>query len=463
MSCSIRYFESFVPFPSKRVFLLAAAGRRKDGLRRTWFDRLPLELVLGAVTAAVAGTVVLLDALFAAGWGLTLRLLLPALLGAACFALLLALLLTLSVRLKAGKWWRGTLLWLICHHLLRPVMRWLGRALRAVWRNLPLFWKSGLCWVGLSLFELLFLDSSYYFMLWIAEKLIFTPLLILLVLNLRRLQKGAAQLGAGDLRHQVSTANMLPTLREHAENLNSIGAGMQQAVSEQMRSERMKAELITNVSHDIKTPLTSIINYVDLLDKEGLTSESAAEYLEVLKRQSARLKKLTEDLVEASKASTGNLPVHLEPTDAGLLLSQAVGEYEERLAARQLEPIVRADEGMRILADGRLLWRVFDNLLGNICKYALTSTRVYLNAQREAGEVVVLFRNISNQALDFPAEELMERFVRGDTSRNTEGSGLGLSIARSLTELQGGSLSVEIDGDLFKVSLRFPVNGQSNG
>ena len=308
----------------------------------------------------------------------------------------------------------------------------------------------------LSLIEIPFFYN--YAPMWILEKLIFTPLLIWAVIGLRRLQKGARELSSGDLNYTVDVDHMLPTLKEHGQRLNSIRDGMKSAVERQMRSERMKAELITNVSHDIKTPLTSIINYVDLLKKEGLDSEHAAQYLEVLDRQSARLKKLTEDLVEASKASTGNITVNAEPTDLSLLLSQAAGEYEERLRSRSLEPVLTLPKNAPpVPADGRLMWRVFDNLLGNICKYAQPQTRVYLSFRAGEEAVCVTFKNISAEPLNLPPEELIERFTRGDASRNTEGSGLGLSIAKSLTELQGGRFLLDIDGDLFKAMVTFPI------
>ena len=225
-----------------------------------------------------------------------------------------------------------------------------------------------------------------------------------------------------------------------------------------MKSERTKTELITNVSHDIKTPLTSIVNYVDLLKGLEIENECAKEYLDVLDRQSQRLRKLTEDLVEASKASAGSIPMELERTDAELLLTQALGEYEDRFRELQLEPVSRLSAGnTTIMADGKLLWRVFDNLLSNICKYSLPGTRVYLNTEVQNGYITVSFKNISRYALDISSEELMERFVRGDASRSTEGSGLGLSIARSLTTLQGGTFQISIDGDLFRADISFPV------
>ena len=250
---------------------------------------------------------------------------------------------------------------------------------------------------------------------------------------------------------------MVADLRSHGENLNSIAVGMNRAVDERMRSERFKTELITNVSHDIKTPLTSIINYADLIAREPTDNEKIHEYCEVLTRQSERLKKLIEDLVEASKASTGNVEAQLAPCQISVLLTQAAGEYEKRLAAAELTLVTQQmDENVRIMADGRLLWRVLDNIMNNACKYAQPGTRVYLTLAREGGEAVISLKNISREALGIPAEELLERFVRGDSSRTTEGSGLGLSIAQSLTELQGGRLELSIDGDLFTVTLRFP-------
>ena len=233
-------------------------------------------------------------------------------------------------------------------------------------------------------------------------------------------------------------------------------------MDESVKSERFKTELITNVSHDIKTPLTSIINYVDLLRKEELANENAEEYLEVLARQSNRLKKLIEDLMEASKASTGNLAVNLERLEAGVSMTQTVGEFEDKMQANQLELLVeKPEQPVYIMADARHLWRVIDNLMNNICKYAQPGTRVYIDLKERDGRAVITLRNTSKYPLNISAEELMERFVRGDSSRNTEGSGLGLSIARSLMELMGGTFAIFVDGDLFKVVLEFETAGDT--
>ncbi len=269
----------------------------------------------------------------------------------------------------------------------------------------------------------------------------------------------------GNFEQKVDTKKMLFDFKEHGNDLNSIGDGMAIAVEQRMRSERLKTELITNVSHDIKTPLTSIINYVDLLQKDH-SKEQQTEYLAILQRQSQRLKKLTEDLVEASKASTGNLTVSLVPTNIGELINQALGEYLEKMESGKLEPVVALPhEELPVLADGKLLWRVLDNLFNNVCKYALAGTRVYIEVKQTAQKTVVSVKNISREPLNVEAEELMERFVRGDSSRHTEGSGLGLNIARSLVELQKGDFRLYVDGDLFKAEIlldnEFPFDNET--
>ena len=258
-----------------------------------------------------------------------------------------------------------------------------------------------------------------------------------------------------DVSFQLDTEKLYWDFKRHGENLNAIAQGINRAVEQRMKSERLKTELITNVSHDIKTPLTSIVNYVDLLQKPH-SDQEGAQYLEVLDRQAKRLKKLTEDLVEASKASTGNLPVSLAPTSVDELVSQAVEEYRDRLEAQKLEVVVSLQRGLTVLADGKLLWRVLDNLLGNAGKYALSGTRVYVTAIPRGRQVVIAVKNISREPLNIDADELMERFVRGDSARHSEGSGLGLNIARSLTQLQHGEFLLTVDGDLFKAEVILP-------
>ena len=271
------------------------------------------------------------------------------------------------------------------------------------------------------------------------------------------LRQGTKTIARGNLEYQIDTKRMPYDLKLQAEDLNNISAGLSSAVDEKMRSERFKAELITNVSHDLKTPLTSIINYVNLLKSTQQTDPKAAEYIEVLDRKSQRLKKLTEDLVEASKASTGVLSVTREKIGMAQLIDQALGEWTEKLNDRKLSLVTNLPEGETwVYADGRHLWRVIDNLLSNCAKYAMEGTRVYLDLERGKGQVALSVKNISRDPLNVPAERLMERFVRGEESRSTEGSGLGLSIARSLTELQGGAFDLAVDGDLFKAIVTLP-------
>lgn len=354
---------------------------------------------------------------------------------------------------------------LLFRRILHPFgrfFRWMGGGIRETVQKLPLFWQAGLLFVGFGFLELLCLlgvwnSGAGMALLWLLLKVVELIFFIRLVLQLIHLQAGGQKLTQGDLNYQLPLEKLHGPFRAHGEALNNVRQGIQHAVEEQMKSERMKTELITNVSHDIKTPLTAIVSYVDLLKQEPMPNEKAKEYLDVLDRQSARLKKLTEDLVEASKATTGNLTVDLQPTDVNVFLGQTTGEYEERLAAKQLALCLTPAEGTpRISADGRLLWRVFENLFSNIQKYAQPGTRVYLTCQATDEQVTIIFRNISAEPLNISADELMERFVRGDASRNTEGSGLGLSIARSLTQLQHGTFALAVDGDLFKAILTFP-------
>jgi signal transduction histidine kinase len=365
-----------------------------------------------------------------------------------------------AVRVKLGSWWRNTVIYKLLV-LFARIGKIIGWGLSVLLRNLTFIWKAAILVFVITLAELLGIMICYWetdnlIILWILEKIILIPVILYVTLVLHRLQKGSQAIAKGDLSYQVDTRFMLWDFKQHGENLNSIGSGMTHAVEDRLKSERFKTELITNVSHDIKTPLTSIINYADLICKEETENEKVTEYAGVLLRQSERLKKLIENLVEASKASTGNIDVHLTPCEVGVLLTQTAGEYEQRLRDSNLELIIKQQsDPVMILADGRHIWRVFDNLMNNICKYAQSGTRVYLNVEEKGREVVIAFKNTSKYPLDISTEELLERFVRGDSSRTMDGNGLGLSIAQSLTELQNGNLELTVDADLFKVILRF--------
>jgi signal transduction histidine kinase len=374
-----------------------------------------------------------------------------------------------STVLKNTLIWRLLrLIWWILCQLWRYVICGGARGIAYLLRVIPLIWQGMMGIVLLSTLSLVLtlLYADDLFAIWLISTVILVPLAMYALICLCRLRKGAEHLAQGDMEYRVDEQPLIGAFRRHGEDLNSIRNGINRAVEERMRSERFRTELITNVSHDIKTPLTSIINYIDLLDRElseSARTEEVAQYLEVIERQSLRLKKLIEDLTEASKASSGAMPVNPAPCQVGVLLTQALAEYQERLEAAQLEAVVcLPEEEPTILLDGRLIWRVFDNLLSNAAKYSLRGTRLYIDVdltEREGGTgwVRVVFRNISGRPLNISPAELMERFVRGDASRHTEGSGLGLSIAKSLIELNGGMLEIDIDGDLFKATVLLPV------
>ena len=270
--------------------------------------------------------------------------------------------------------------------------------------------------------------------------------------------EGLKRITDGELQYKIPTEKLTGEQQQMAEYINHIGEGLDAAVENSVKNERMKTELITNVSHDLKTPLTSIINYVDLLKRENPQDPKIQNYIAVLEDKAQRLKTLTEDVVEASKASTGNISLEMTELNFVELIHQVVGEFEEKFQEKNLTMVIHFDEEeAMICADGRRLWRVLDNVFGNVVKYAMENTRVYAEVNISRPEVQFSLKNISAQPLNITAEELTERFVRGDGSRNTEGSGLGLSIAQSLTELQGGEFKVYVDGDLFKVTIIFKM------
>lgn len=432
-------------------FSLAAAGHWQghEGIHLTWLDKIPADVWL----------IVLLCTFFIGweafyyGWGLVFFC-------AALVPFVLLFLCTFAAQCKAGTVLRASLIARIARFLWR-IVRSLFLGLWRIARNLPLLWKTALVMAGVFFLEMLFVLAGYGSVdgIFIIMKAVELLAALYIALNLRTLQKGGEKLADGDFSSPIDTRYLIGDFKRYGQELNDVQSGLEQAVQEQMKAEHLKTELITNVSHDIKTPLTSIVNYVDLLKKENISSPNAQEYIAVLDRQSHRLKKLTEDLVEASKASSGVLNVDLQPTDVNVLFSQIEGEYQERLAACQLTLVTQPPApGTVIRADSRLLSRVMDNLVSNICKYALPSTRVYVVSTLSREAVTISFKNVSRDELNISPDELMERFVRGDASRHTEGSGLGLSIARSLVQLQGGRFDLAIDADLFRADITFPLS-----
>ncbi len=442
-------------------FLCLVAGRRgrQEVPILRGVNKIPFDLFLLLTGGGITGLVLL-------GWitleseRISLWLLCLPLLGWTASALLLALICSLAARIKVGGILRTSILGRVCIILFRTVergRRLLGSLLQKI-PTVPTVASVAGFLAACNIILGFLTGEPLAFLLLTLESVAGFFLALALALGFSSVEQHGRSIADGNLDYKMDTRFLAGPLKRHGETLNRIGDGLNTAVNERIKSERMKAELITNVSHDIKTPLTSIINYVDLLSKESEMNERTAEYLSVLNRQSARLKKLTDDIMEASKASSGALVLRTAPCDLGVLLEQTVGEYQEKTAEYHLTVLLsKPEQPVTVLADGQRLWRVFDNLMNNICKYALSGTRVYLGLSAEGDQAVITFRNISRDPLDLRPEELTERFVRGDRSRHGEGSGLGLAIARSFVELQQGTFDISVDADLFKVTITFPL------
>ncbi len=446
------------------VFIICAAGRRAgaDGVYLGFPDKIPFEIYLALCVCAVP-----------LGWAaykyfayshvftqfMNVRIF-EAIIGVAIvfgIGLLLAIVMqTLSARLKSKKFFKYTVVGAVASLIVKffKLIWHLISSLRQTWITLLII-AAYAAVIGFGLLAgnvyiclAALVSASFLVMIWSA--------------GFDKLRDYAKKIRDGDLDTSVDRKYLFGNLRKMADDLEGVGGGVKLAVDERMRSERLKTELITNVSHDLKTPLTSIVNYVDILSKDDISDENAKEHIGILKRQADKMKKLIEDLVEVSKATSGSINVNLERTDLNLLITQAEAEYQDRFRDCGLEPIVKVPKEKLISElDGRLMWRVLDNLCSNVCKYALSGTRVYISAEKSGERAIISFKNISKSSLDISGEDLMERFVRGDSSRNTEGSGLGLSIAKSLCDLQGVGFNVTIDGDLFKAIMEINLSDDS--
>ena len=493
LEVSIALGVCLVLFAALAVYLCMAAGRKpgSEEIRPGGLNCIPLDIYLAAVVLGAAGYVFcaaeglgyfiqqsMLTFLSIYGYGLYAWCLLFV---GFCFAC--------AAQFKTPNfyWWRRSvtgLCWRIavwCWHFGWKCLGWAYRILWTVtiglvswaWKTIKKFFSWLIGW-GRKLYGLLPLSWQWLVggllvggctfpgLLWDSSLLLFISFAIALAVVIysanvyATLLEAAKRMRGGDLDIKVDEKLMIGGFKDMAQELNGLSDVVMVAAQKQMRSERMRTELITNVSHDIKTPLTSIINYVDLLQKPH-SPEDAQTYLEVLSRQSNRMKRLIDDLIELSKASTGNITVNLTTMDAVETVNQALGEFTDKLEAAHLMPVFRAPkEPLYIHADGRLAWRAMSNLLSNAAKYAQPDTRLYVDMVAVDGKVCISFKNISRDSLNISADELMERFVRGEASRSQEGSGLGLNIAKSMMELQHGALELLVDGDLFKATLIFP-------
>ena len=454
-------------------YLTWAVGTKKgrEGVKLVGLNKLPLDLygaAAGGIGFAVGYFAVVMVDYSMDGADLNFAAAFLAC-GAAWFVALLAITyycgIVAQFKVGSGHWWRNSIVGRILGLLWKGLVK-LGKVLATVFYLLPLIWQwllTAFAMVFIPFFFILLATSSYGFgeLFWTMAFCLSIIADIALVCYgawcFGILLKGAQQMAQGNLNYQIDTAFLLGCFKNFAQQLNALAGAAQTAAEQQMKSERMKTELITNVSHDIKTPLTSIINYVDLLKKPHSEEDSAA-YLEVLDRQSQRLKKLIGDLMDMSKASSGNVSVEIGQVDAVEAVNQALGEFADKLEQAQLVPVFRHPDFPVIMrADGRLVWRVLSNLLSNAVKYAMPGTRLYVDLMVLQSNAVLAIKNISRDELNVNADELMERFVRGDASRNTEGSGLGLNIAKSLVELQKGQMHLMVDGDLFKVTIILPL------
>ena len=464
------------------VFLTAIAGRKStdEELHLCFFDRWPTELAAGLVVIAWLPVIVfglthlpiasyqiarlqssLIDAYF------LFRLMLFGLYTLFWFQIGY---LSLVRRIKAKQLWKNSIL----RRLLLLIVKIIKKAAHKIRVLADFYARNTAARLKVTFAFLVFVFLKYFICAVVLDSGLlffgFSFLVDLLILGFgitkayhrEQILKGLKEISSGNLQYKIPLDKLSGDNKRIAEYINNIGSGLDAAVENSVKNERMKTELITNVSHDLKTPLTSIISYIDLLKRETFTDPKVLEYLDILEAKAARLKVLTEDVVEASKASTGNLTLNMTNLDFVEMLHQVIGEFEERFEEHHLTMMVHfPDEPSVICADGQRMWRVLENIFGNVTKYAMEKTRVYAEVQNARNQVIFSLKNISAQPLNFAAEELTERFVRGDVARNTEGSGLGLSIAKSLTELQGGKFQLYLDGDLFKVTITFQAQTPS--
>ena len=449
------------------VWLTVTAGRKPkdEEIHLNGFDRWYTEIAAGAVIGIwLAGTIIsgTLIANSSLGYSHAVVTVIVTCLicGTYTMAWFLIGYLSLVRRIKAGTLWKNS--------LIRKVLKWIGKCsgkladfARAFSRNTAekikvLLVGGAFLFLQFLIIGCVFSGAGVFLLALMAVDVAVMIFAIRKADGLDLIMDGLKKISDGELQYKIKTDTLTGKQKVMAEYINNIGSGLDAAVENSLKKERMQTELITNVSHDLKTPLTSIINYVDLMKRENPTDPKIQEYLRILDEKSQRLKVLTEDVVEASKASTGNIKLEMNDIDFVEMVQQVIGEFEEKFQEKNLTMMVHfTDEPSIIYADGQRMWRVLENVFGNVVKYAMEGTRVYAEISNRNKKVTFSLKNISAQPLNISADELTERFIRGDVARNTEGSGLGLSIAKSLTELQGGEFKLYLDGDLFKVMITF--------
>lgn len=449
------------------LYLSISIGHKKgvEGISTTDFDKIPLEIILG-IGVAILVIIMLMTFGGTTPSDISLEVSLIVTVYFSIYIVIAIIFDTFVRRLKAKTFWKSTIIGKIFKQLGKLFSK-LEKFFQELKGTSKFFDKTTKKFILDCVIAIFF---AVIILLIFHEDLVFTAVLetVIVVIFIFRLLKAIAdydkieeklkEMYEGNNNDALERKEFLPEFYQSVDYINDISNGFERAIQDRIKSERLKTELITNVSHDIKTPLTSIINYVDLLKKEDIRNEKANEYIEILDSKSQRLKKLIEDLVEASKVSTGNVKLQLEKINIVELLNQAIGEFEDKFEAKKLEILLEAKESeIYILADSRYMYRIVENLFSNISKYALENSRVYIDIIKKSNEVYIEMKNISKEKLNISAEELMQRFVRGDKSRTTEGSGLGISIAQNLTEIQKGVFNLKLDGDLFRVELIFNI------
>ena len=455
------------------VWLTVTAGRKPkdEEIHLNGFDRWYTEIAAGTVIGIwLAGTIIsgTLIANSSLGYShvVVTVIVICLICGTYTMAWFLIGYLSLVRRIKAGTLWKNS--------MIRKVLKWIGKCsgkladfARAFSRNTAekikvLLVGGAFLFLQFLIIGCVFSGAGVFLLALMAVDVAVMIFAIRKADGQDRIMDGLKKISDGELQYKIKTDTLTGKQKVMAEYINNIGSGLDAAVENSLKKERMQTELITNVSHDLKTPLTSIINYVDLMKRENPTDPKIQEYLRILDEKSQRLKVLTEDVVEASKASTGNIKLEMNDIDFVEMVQQVIGEFEEKFQEKNLTMMVHfTDEPSIIYADGQRMWRVLENVFGNVVKYAMEGTRVYAEISNRNKKVTFSLKNISAQPLNISADELTERFIRGDVARNTEGSGLGLSIAKSLTELQGGEFKLYLDGDLFKVMITFVAKNYS--
>lgn len=436
------------------IYLSTVTGKsfRESEIQLNFLDKIKTEILICFGILFILANVFILGEISSKEWGLSGILIMAGGLAFAGNAIFMVLYLSLVRRARAGTLWNNSIVYNILVFI------------QEFYKNCKVIGRFTVFYMIEAAVILILAAMGYYY-----SQPLFLVVLILIIaaigvfllreqLQRQEIMKGIEEIKSGNLEFKINTEKLNGDNRILSEGINNLGEGLEKAVDTSMKNERMKADLITNVSHDIKTPLTSIINYANLLENEKIGDEKVRGYIHILNEKSARLRQLTEDLVEASKISSGNIILEMTKINLVELIYQTSGEFNEKFDARNLTVVTKLPkESVVIMADGRRIWRVLENLYNNVAKYALEGTRVYTELEIKEEKAIFSIKNISSKSLNIPSEELTERFIRGDVSRSTEGSGLGLSIAENLTNLMGGEFKIILDGDLFKVSIIFPL------